>query len=57
MKNISWSIKKFQSTKNRPTLHSEKGLVNLERGRQCFIGLSKLLVYAVQFTFVIIGCA
>ena len=32
---------------NHPTFHSAGRLVNLERGRECRIGLSKLLVYAV----------
>ena len=31
---------------NNSTFHSEESLVNLERGRECFVGLSILLFYA-----------
>ena len=30
---------------NHPTFHSEERLVNLVKGRECFVGLSILLVY------------
>ena len=35
----------FLNLQNHPTFHSEKRLVNLERGREYFACLSKLLVY------------
>ena len=34
----------LQYTKH-PPFHSEESLVNLERGRDCFVGLSMLIVY------------
>ena len=41
---------------NHHTFHSEERLVNLEKGREFFIGLSILytvLVYAVQYSIII----
>ena len=35
----------FFNLQNRPSFHSEERLVNLERGRECIVGLSILLVY------------
>ena len=37
----------FFNLQNHPTFHSEERLVNLVRGRECFVGLSILLVYTV----------
>ena len=37
---------------NHPTFHSEKRLVNLERGREFFVGLSVLLVYVCHIPVV-----
>ena len=34
----------FFNLQNNPTIHSEEKLVNLVRGRECFVGLSILLV-------------
>ena len=42
-KNISSSVQFFFNLQNHPTFHSEQRLVNLERGRECFDGLSILL--------------
>ena len=36
----------FFNLQNHPTFHSEERLVNLVRGRECFVGLSILLVFA-----------
>ena len=33
---------------NHPTFHSDERLVNLERGRECFVSLSILFVYGSQ---------
>ena len=41
------AIKHCFSLQNHPTFHSEEMLVNLARGRECFVGLSILLVYAL----------
>ena len=37
-----------QVTKLHPTFHSEERLVNLVRGRECFVGLSMILVYVAN---------
>ena len=39
----------FFNLQTHPTFHSEEKLVNLERGRVCFVGLSILLVSAPTF--------
>ena len=39
------TVKFFYNLQNRHTFHSEDRLVNLERGRECFVCLSMLLVY------------
>ena len=41
--------KTFFNLQIHPTFHSEEKLVNLERGRVCFVGLSILLVSAPTF--------
>ena len=45
LKIINW-LYTFFNLQNHPTLHPEERLVNLERGRGCFVCLSILLVYA-----------
>ena len=40
----------FFNLQNHPTFHSEERLVNLVIGSECFVGLSKLLVYVSRFT-------
>ena len=35
----------FFNLQNGPTLHSEERLVNIVRGRECFVGLFKTFVY------------
>ena len=37
----------FFNLQNHSTFHSQERLVNLERGRECFVGLSMLLVHDV----------
>ena len=39
------NLQKFYNLQNHPTVHSEERLVNLVRGRECFVGLSLLLVH------------
>ena len=43
-KKYSWAIQIFVESKNHPTFHSEERLFNLESGRECFVGLSSLLI-------------
>ena len=38
----------FFNLQNHPTFLSEERFVNLARGRECFVGLSILLVYVVR---------
>ena len=45
-KNNSLKLQFFSNLQNHPTFTSEERLVNLQRGRECFVGLSVLLVYA-----------
>ena len=45
-KNNSLTLQFFSNLQNYPTFTSEERLVNLQRGRECFVGLSVLLVYA-----------
>ena len=47
---IHWLLQISFNLQNYPITHSEETLVNLVRGRECFVGLSKLLVYAAQVT-------
>ena len=48
-KNNSLTVNTFFNLQNHPTFHSEERLVNLERGRECCVGLSILLVYACRY--------
>ena len=43
--NNSLSVQIFFHLPNHPTFFSEDRLVNLERGREWFVGLSILLIY------------
>ena len=47
-KNITLTKRIFYNIQNLPTFHKEERLVNLVRGRECFVGLSILIVYVVQ---------
>ena len=38
----------FLNLQNHPTFHSEERLINVVRERECFVGLSRLLVYACR---------
>ena len=42
-KKNSFTVQMFCNLLNHPTFHSEERLVNLPRGRECFVGLSLLL--------------
>ena len=50
-KNNSLNVQTFFNLQNQPTFHSEERLVNLVRGRECFVGLSTFLVYAYKKEF------
>ena len=43
---ICWQYKFFFNLQNHPTFHGEERLVNLERRRECLVGLSILIFYA-----------
>ena len=49
MKNNSLIVQQFFNLQNHPTFHSEERLVNLERGRACFVGLSILLGFGDKY--------
>ena len=44
------TVQIFYNLLNQPTFRSEETLVNLVRRRECFVGLSILLVYGVVLT-------
>ena len=44
-KNNWLTIQIFFNLQNHPIFHSKEKLVNIVRGRECFVGLSILLVY------------
>ena len=45
-KNNSLTVQIFFNLQNHPTFHSKERLVDLVRGRECFVGLSVFFVYA-----------
>ena len=47
-KNNSLTVQIFFNLQNHSTFHSEERLVKLARGRECFVGLSILLVYMIS---------
>ena len=47
-KNNSFSMQIFFNLQYHPTFHSEERMVNLVKGRECFVGLSILLVYGLE---------
>ena len=44
-KSISLTGLIFFNLQNHPAFHSEESMVNLVRGRECFVGVAILLVY------------
>ena len=49
--NNTLTVQIFYYQQNHPTFHLEERLVNSARGRECFVGLSKLLVYDVYCVY------
>ena len=45
-KNNSLTVQIFFNLQNHPTFHSKERLVDIVRGRECFVGLSVFFVYA-----------
>ena len=43
------NVKIFYNLQNQPTFPSEERLVNLARGRECFVGLSTVYYYYQVF--------
>ena len=47
----------FYDLQSQPTFHSEERLVNLARGKECFVCLSILLFYVATPTMHDMACA
>ena len=47
-KNNSLYVQMFTILQNHTTFHSEERLVNFVKGRECFVGLSILLIYGIH---------
>ena len=46
---IHWlSVQTFFNLQSHPTFHSEERLANIARGRECIVGLSKILAYGTE---------
>ena len=43
------TVNTYFNLQNHPTFHSKERLVNLAKGRECFLGLYILLVYATGY--------
>ena len=53
-KNNTLTVRIFYNLQNPPTFHSEERLVNLARGRECFVGLSIYTVLLVYNSYLLI---
>ena len=53
-KNNTLTVHIFYNLQNHPTFLSDERLVNWARGRECFVGLSVLIVYGLHLIHIVV---